>query len=58
MSAVIRSEIKAAVQEANLEVTSVFKEEIKDLRAENVRIQKAYGDLLIRIDQTESDNDA
>ena len=58
MSADIRSEIKAAVQEAVLEVTSVFKEEIKELRAENVRIQKAYDDLLIRIDQTESDNDA
>ena len=32
MSADIRSEIKAAVQEAVLEVTSVFKEEIKELR--------------------------
>ena len=58
MSAYIRSEIKAAVQEAVLEVTSVFKEEIKDLRAENVWIQKAYDDLLMRINQTESDNDA
>ena len=58
MSADIRSEIKAAVQEVVLEVTSVFKEEIKELRAENVRIQKAYDDLLIRIDQTKSDNDA